>query len=189
MATALLTVDPLVRACLVLAVPLPVPSCILSALLAWVIDVPVRQLLHLLLGNIEMNAARKSGHPIGGDSHFLVTPQTPLFEKYVYAGHLVRAGVDAERTELPDLAVGGMDLITMVFLLPFLPSTARRLGTRSISPVSISARTGEILLPSTTGLSPPAGRQPSVTSSTGPEPKTSARVSSAAVRSLNCASL
>jgi hypothetical protein len=96
-------------------------SCILADLLAWVIDVPVRQLLHLLLGDIETNAARKSGHTIGGDSHFLVTPQTPLFEKYVHVGHLVRAGVDAERTELPDLAVAGMDLITMVLLLPFLP--------------------------------------------------------------------
>ena len=61
------------------------------------IDVPLRQVLYLLPGDVEMDAAGKSGHIRRGDSHFLVTPQMPLFEKYVRVGHLVRAGVDAER--------------------------------------------------------------------------------------------
>jgi hypothetical protein len=82
-----------------------------------VIDVAVRQLLHLLLGDVEMDAAGKSGHTIGGESHFLVTPQMPIFEKYVHVGYLVRAGVDGKRTELPDLAVGGMDVAALFLLL------------------------------------------------------------------------
>jgi len=35
----------------------------------------------------------------------------------MHVGHLVRARVDAERAELPDLTVGGMDVVAAVFLL------------------------------------------------------------------------
>ena len=76
----------------------PVVSPILAALLARVIDVRLRQVLYLLFGDVEMDTGGKSGHIVGGDSHFLVTPQMPLFEKYVHVGHLMCAGVDAERT-------------------------------------------------------------------------------------------
>ena len=64
-----------------------------------------------------MDAAGKPGHAAGGDGHVLVTPQMAFLEKYMHVGHLVRAWVDAERAELPDLTVGGMDVVAAVFLL------------------------------------------------------------------------
>ena len=64
-----------------------------------------------------MDAAGKPGHAAGGDSHVVVTPQRAFLEKYMHVGHLVRAWVDAERAELPDLTVGGMDVVAAAFLL------------------------------------------------------------------------
>ena len=64
-----------------------------------------------------MDAAGKPGHAAGGDSRVLATPQKAFLEKYLYVGHLVRARIDTERAELPDLTVGGMDAVAAVFLL------------------------------------------------------------------------
>ena len=89
----------------------------LALLPARVADIVVRQLRHLLPGDAEMDAAGIPGYAAGGDSHVLVTPQGAFLEKYMHVGHLVRAWIDAERAELPDLTVGGVDMVAAVFLL------------------------------------------------------------------------
>ena len=64
-----------------------------------------------------MDAAGVPRHAAGWDGHVPVTPQEAFLEKYVHVGHLVGDWVDAERAELPDLTVGGMDVVAAVFLL------------------------------------------------------------------------
>src|SRR4029077_12420340 len=98
--------------------PWSVPWPLLARLADRVAHVAVRQLLHLLSGDAEVDAAGKSGDATGRDSHLLVPPQMALLEEHVHVGHLVRAGVDAQRAELPDLAVGGMHVVAAAFLLP-----------------------------------------------------------------------
>lgn len=68
---------------------------ILAALPVGVIAIHGRQVLHLLLGDVEPDTVVEPSYFVERDSHFLVTPQVPLFEEHV--GHLVGARVDAER--------------------------------------------------------------------------------------------
>ena len=90
-------------------------------------------------------------------------PQAFL-EQYANVRHPVTVGVDAERTELPYVAVGGMNMIaTALFLL----GRGRSRGTRSMVPAVISPRTGGLWTPSQRGSSS-ALRQPSGITSTGP---------------------
>src|ERR1700689_3906409 len=87
------------------------------ALLAPILSALVRQVLNLLLGEVEIYAVAESGDVAGRDGHFLVMPQAFL-EQYANVRHPVTVGVDAERTELPYVAVGGMNMIaTALFLL------------------------------------------------------------------------
>src|SRR6202050_2571939 len=87
------------------------------ALLAPILSALVRQVLNLLLGEVEIYAVAESGDVAGRDGHFLVMPPAFL-EQHANVRHPVTAGVDAERTELPYVAVGGMNMIaTALFLL------------------------------------------------------------------------
>jgi hypothetical protein len=78
-------------------------------LLIRVIDVHGRQILHLLLRDAEPDTATETSHLVERDSHVLVRPPVPLFDKHM--GHLTVARVDAERMELPDVAVGRVDVV------------------------------------------------------------------------------
>jgi hypothetical protein len=75
-----------------------------------VIDVHGRQALYLLLGDVELDTVLADPHH-GADrhSHFLAAKHVPLPEGHV--GHLVVSGVDDEAADLPDVAVGGMDVV------------------------------------------------------------------------------
>src|ERR1700680_1759927 len=69
-----------------------------------------RQVRHLLLGDVEPDTVVEAGHGVDWDSYFLVTPQVvPLLEEH--GGHVVVVTVDAERVDLPDVPVAGMDVI------------------------------------------------------------------------------
>src|ERR1700683_3340327 len=87
------------------------------ALLAPIVSALGRQVLNRLLGEAEIYAVAESGDVAGRDGHFLVAPQAFL-EQHANVGYPVTAGVDAERAELPYVAVGGMNMIaTALFLL------------------------------------------------------------------------
>lgn len=64
-----------------------------------------------------MDAGAKSGDAAGRDTHFLVPPEMRASEKRAHMGHPARAGVDAQRAELPDLTVGRMDMIAAPLLI------------------------------------------------------------------------
>src|ERR1700733_9927905 len=92
-------------------------SPLLVALLAPILSALMRQVLNLLLGDIEIYAVTESGDVAGRDGHFLVMPPAFL-QQHANVGHPVAVRVDAERTQLPYVAVGGMNMIaTALFLL------------------------------------------------------------------------
>jgi hypothetical protein len=78
---------------------------------------PYVQVLHLLLGDVEVDTGMEPRNVAGGDLHFLATPHM-LFEQYV--GHFAGLAVDAERAELADVAVGGVHMVAAVLLLRIL---------------------------------------------------------------------
>ena len=84
--------------------PVPCPPPMLPA---GVIDVHGRQVLHLLLGDRELDAVAGAGHRADRDSYFLAAPQVALLEEHM--GHVVIAGVDEEALDPADVAVGGVD--------------------------------------------------------------------------------
>jgi hypothetical protein len=81
-----------------------------AATLAEVIDVHGRQVLHLLLGEVEPDSVLNSGHGTDRDGDFLVPPQMALLEQHV--AHLVIARVDEEALHPPDVPIDGMDTVT-----------------------------------------------------------------------------
>ena len=81
-----------------------------AATLAGVIDVHGRQVLHLLLGDVEPDSVLNSGHGTDRDGDFLVPPQMALLEQHV--AHPVIARVDEEALHPPDVPIDGMDTVT-----------------------------------------------------------------------------
>jgi len=68
------------------------------------------QVLYLLLGDVELDAILvDSGHGANRDRHALTGEHMSLLEEHV--GDLVAAGVDNEPLDLPDVTVGGVDVI------------------------------------------------------------------------------
>ena len=66
-----------------------------------------RQVLHLLLGQVEPDPVLHLGHRAGRDGDFLFAPQMPFSEQHV--GHPVVARIDLATMHPPDLTVEGMD--------------------------------------------------------------------------------
>src|SRR5260370_37196974 len=69
-----------------------------------------RQVLYLLPGEAEPDAVVEPGHLVERDGDVLARPQMPFPDQHV--GHLAAARVDAQGVDLPDVAVGGMDVVT-----------------------------------------------------------------------------
>ena len=78
------------------------------------IDVHRRQVPYLLPGDAESDTAVEPGHLVERDGDIPATPRVPLPEQHV--GQLAAARVDPEGADLPDVAVGGVDVIAAVFL-------------------------------------------------------------------------
>jgi hypothetical protein len=72
-------------------------------------DVDGRQVLHLLLGDVEPDAVVDAGDRADRDGHFLASPQMPLLEEHM--GHMVVSRVDDQALDPPDIAVGGVDVL------------------------------------------------------------------------------
>ena len=68
-----------------------------------------RQVLHLLLGDVEPDSFVDRGHGTDRDGDFPPAPQMPLLEHHM--GHLLVVRIDDESQHLPDFAVGGMDML------------------------------------------------------------------------------
>jgi hypothetical protein len=58
----------------------------------WVIDVHGRQILHVLLGDGELDAFAGAGHRADRDSHFLTAPQMTLLQEHM--GDVMAARVE-----------------------------------------------------------------------------------------------
>jgi hypothetical protein len=72
-----------------------------------------RQVLHLLPGDVELDAVlADSRYGADRDRHYLAAEHMSLLEEHV--GDLMAAGVDDEPLDLPDVAVGGMDVFAAV---------------------------------------------------------------------------
>jgi len=103
----------------------------LPRLPAGVIDVDGRQVLHLLLGGAELDTVHTDrGHGGDRDGDFLAAPQVALLEEYV--GHVVAARVDDKPLDLPDGAVGDMDV-----LAASAENQARSAGSYRIRPACL----------------------------------------------------
>src|SRR5580693_3060634 len=70
-----------------------------------------RQVLHLLLGEVEPDPVVDPSHGTDRDGDFLAPPNMPLLEQNV--GHLVVARIDHEAMHLSDGAVEGTDMIAV----------------------------------------------------------------------------
>ena len=79
-----------------------------------VVDVHGRQVLDLLLGEVEPDTVIDAGHGADRDGDFLAARQVPLLEEHV--GHVVAVRVDDQALDFPDVAVGGMDVIAAAHL-------------------------------------------------------------------------
>ena len=88
--------------------------CTLAGLPIRVMDVHRRQVLHLLLGDVEPDTVVDPGHDADRDGHFLAAPQVPLLEQYM--GHAVTVRVDDQPLDFPDVTVGGMDMLAAAHL-------------------------------------------------------------------------
>src|SRR4029077_8985614 len=69
-----------------------------------------RQVLYLLLGQVEPDPVLDLSHRAGRDGDFLLPPEMPFPEQYV--GHPVVARIDLAAMYPPDLTVEGMDGLT-----------------------------------------------------------------------------
>src|SRR5690348_10790070 len=69
-----------------------------------------RQVLYLLLGQVEPDPVLDLGHRAGRDGDFLASPQVPFPEQHV--GHPVVARIDLAAVHSPDLTVEGVDGLT-----------------------------------------------------------------------------
>jgi len=85
-------------------------SAVLRAGCVPVIEVDGRQVLHVLPGDLELDAVVGAGHRRDRDGYFLAAPQVSLLEEHV--GHVTAAGVDDEALDLADVPVSGLDVIT-----------------------------------------------------------------------------
>ncbi len=72
-------------------------------------DVYGWQVLHVLLGDVELDAVLDVGHSADRDGHFSAAPQMPLLQEHV--GYVLVGRVDDESLDSPDVAVGGMDVL------------------------------------------------------------------------------
>jgi len=79
-----------------------------------VMDVHGWQVLHLLLSEVEPDTVIDPGHGTDRDGHFLTAPHVSLLEEHV--GHVVAFRVDDQPLDFPDVAVGGMDVLTATHL-------------------------------------------------------------------------
>ena len=75
-----------------------------------------RQVLHLLLGEVEPDSFVDRGHGTDRDGDFPAAPQMPLLEQHM--GHLLVVRIDDESQYLPDFAVDGMDRLAGNQLVP-----------------------------------------------------------------------
>ncbi len=91
-----------------------VTSQLLTRLPVRVVDVYRRQVLDLLLGEVEPDTVVDAGHGTDRDGHFFTAPHVPLLEEHV--GHVVAVRVDDQPLDFPDVAVGGMDVLTAAHL-------------------------------------------------------------------------
>jgi hypothetical protein len=73
------------------------------------VDFYRRQVLNLLLGDIEQDAVIGVTDTANRDSHLFAAPQMTFLEKHV--GYLVIPRVDDQPLDTPDLPVRGMDLL------------------------------------------------------------------------------
>jgi hypothetical protein len=70
-----------------------------------------RQVLDLLLGDAEIDAVLAgSRYGADRDRHYLAAEHVSLLEEHM--GDLMAGGVDDDPLDLPDGAVGGMDVLT-----------------------------------------------------------------------------
>src|SRR5580658_10160034 len=70
-----------------------------------------RQVLDLLLGDAEIDAVLAgSRYGADRDRHYLAAEHVSLLEEHM--GDLMAGGVDDDPLDLPDVAVGGMDVLT-----------------------------------------------------------------------------
>ncbi|HXN63379.1 MAG TPA: hypothetical protein VN886_23245 [Acidimicrobiales bacterium] len=74
------------------------------------IDICRRQVLHLLLGDVEPDSVLDSGHGADRDGDFLASPKVPFLEEHM--GYPVIAGIGKEAPHPPDFTVDGVDTIT-----------------------------------------------------------------------------
>ena len=82
----------------------------LVALPAGAIDVHGRQVLRLLLGDIELDDVHDPSDGADRNGHFPAAEQMPLLQQHV--AHVVVARVDDKPLDPPDLAVGGIDALS-----------------------------------------------------------------------------
>lgn len=75
---------------------------------------PGWQVLHLLLGDAELDAVVDSGHRLHRDGDFLTPPKVPLLKQHI--GHLVVVPVDKEALYPADLTIGGPDSVAVTHL-------------------------------------------------------------------------
>ena len=79
-----------------------------------VFTVYLRQVLHLLLRDSEVDTVSDLGHRANGDGHLLATPQVALLEKDV--SDVVSGGVREDSLDSADFTVGGVDRFTSAHL-------------------------------------------------------------------------
>ena len=96
------------------AAPMAAGSCATTvtggmALSAGVVDVHERQVLRLLLGDVELDAVHDPGDGPDRDGHFPAAKHMPLLQQHV--ADVMAARVDDKPLNSPDLAVGGIDAL------------------------------------------------------------------------------
>jgi hypothetical protein len=79
-----------------------------------VLDRHGRQILDLLLGEVEPDSGLDPGDRPDRDGHFLASPLVPLLQEHV--GHVMVIGVDDKAFNPPDVPVRGMNVLTAAYL-------------------------------------------------------------------------
>lgn len=73
------------------------------------IEVDLRQVLHFMLAQVELDTGLHRRNGANGDRHLFAAPQVAFLEQYV--SHVVAAGIDDKSADSPDVAVFGMDVL------------------------------------------------------------------------------
>jgi hypothetical protein len=85
-----------------------------SGLATGAIDVHLRQVLHLLFCQVDLDALGDPGHGVDRNGHLLAAPQMPLLQQHVR--HVMAGGVDDQPFDLADVAVGGINVLAALHL-------------------------------------------------------------------------